>query len=105
MATHVGQKLNGHFIEVKQPFVNHVMENFKNGGDYINVLLSMSVNMDEPALFFEARVRSTKHHTGARSISIRASGSSNGRMSACVSIACDGTKLPLFLLFKGKPDG
>lgn len=105
MTTHVGQKLHGHLIEVKQNFVAVLKKKFSNIGCYSTVPSSMFVNMDETAIFFEARSKSTVHRTGARTVSARESGSNSRRLTACVSVACDGTKLPLFLIFKGKPNG
>lgn len=62
----------------------------------------MFVNMDEDAVCFEARSKSIVHHTGAPTVSVRGSPSSNHRLTACILVAYDGTKLFLFLMFKEK---
>ena len=61
--------------------------------------------MDETAVYFESRPRRTVHATGARTVPIRAPGRSNQRLTACLSVAADGTKLPLFVILRGEPDG
>lgn len=102
MTTHVGQKLNEHLIEVKTQFLANLKEQFLSDNCYSTVPPSMFVNMNETAVFFEARSKCTVHNTDARTVSVSGSGSSNRRLTACVSVACDGTKLSLFLIFKGK---
>lgn len=59
--------------------------------------------MDEIALYFEAKSRSAVHPRRAASVHVRASGSINSRMTVCCFVAADGTKLPLFVIFKGTP--
>lgn len=65
----------------------------------------MFVIMDEAAVFFEAKSKSTVYHTGTRTVSVRGSGSSTCRVTACISVACGGTKLPLLFISKKKPNG
>lgn len=65
----------------------------------------MLVNMDETAVFFETRPPSTVHPTGSRTVPARALGSNIARLTACVSIARDGTKVSLFLIYKCKANG
>ena len=43
--------------------------------------------------------------TNSNTVSIRGSGSNARRLTACVACAQDGTKLPIFLVFKAKPGG
>lgn len=65
----------------------------------------MFVNMDATAVFFKAEARTTIHHTVARAVSIRVSSSNNKLMTASISVASDVTKLPLSLIYRGKPNG
>lgn len=105
MATRVGQKLNGHLLSVREGFSEVLRLKFKSGGAYETVPSSRFVNMDETAVFFEAKPKSTVHMIGDNTVSVRCTGSNSRRMTVCVSVACDGTKLPLFVIFKGQPNG
>lgn len=97
--------LNGHLIELKTQFLANLEKNFLSGGCYSTVPLSMFVNMVKTAVIFEARSKPTVHHIGTHTVSTKGSGSSSRRLTACVSAACDGTKLALFLIFKWNPNG
>jgi DDE superfamily endonuclease len=101
--THKGQKLSGHSNQVHQDVVNDINERFSIGGTLTDVSDSMFVNMDETAIFYENIPSSTINNRGDNTISIRCTGSNAKRMTICVSCAYDGTKLPLFFIFKGKP--
>ena len=103
VATRKGQKLSGHLLSVRANFVERVMEMFDANGPLSNVQPSMFVNMDETAVFFESKPNSTIHQTGANTVAIRCSGSSNKHMTVCVAVASNGYKLPLFVIFKGAP--
>ena len=105
VATRKGQKLSGHLMTVRTTFVEKVMEQFGTGGSLCTVPPQLFVNMDETAVFFESKPNATIHHTGANTVSIRCSGSSNKRMTVCVAVASNGCKLPLFVIFKGEPNG
>lgn len=105
ISTRVGQKLSGHLISVRQDFVGQLMQKFTTTGSYSCVQPKMFVNMDESAVYFEAKSSTTVHPTGSNSVPIRCSGSNSRRLTVCVSVASDGTKLPLFLIFKGAPNG
>ncbi|GMF38787.1 unnamed protein product [Phytophthora lilii] len=65
----------------------------------------MIVNMDEMAVHYEQTATTTIASTNSSSVAIRGSGSNSQRLTACITCAQDGTKLPLFLVFKAKPRG
>lgn len=73
-------------------------------GLYSTVSLSMFVNIHKTAVFFEARSKSTANYTPLGTVSTKGSGSYNGKLKTYISVACNGTKLRLFLNFKGKPN-
>lgn len=62
------------------------------------------VNMDQTAIYFDSKTRTTVSERGERTVSIR-SDSSSKRITLSVAVAYDGTKLPLFVVFKGQPNG
>ncbi len=66
---------------------------------------SMFVNMDETAVYFDAHHCSTIHERGAKTVSVRRGSSENKRCTVCITVAADGRKLPLFVIFKGAVNG
>lgn len=64
---------------------------------------NMVVNMDETAIYFANKQIRTVHPLGRNTVAIRGSESRNHRMTACITVASDGIKLPLFVIFKGQP--
>jgi len=103
VATRVGQKLSGHLHSVRVQFVGDIMERFQSGM-FSDVPANMFVNMDETAVYFEGKEKTTIDAVGSRTVHIRSSGGSNQRVTVCTAAACDGTKLPLFVIFKGEPN-
>lgn len=101
--TRVAQKLSGHLQEVRHEFVAAINERFEPGGTLEGTPASLRVNMDETAVFFEMTSDTTINAVNARTVSIRGTGSNSRRLTACVTCAQDGTKLPLFVVFKAKP--
>jgi len=63
------------------------------------------INMDETAVYFNPRVHYTIDEMGAETVCVRQGKRATSRLTACVSVAHDGTKLPLFLIFKGAENG
>jgi len=61
--------------------------------------------MDQTAVFFEPKSSVMIDEKGKKTISVRDSGSDSKRCTVIVSVAADGTKLPLFYVFKGVPGG
>jgi hypothetical protein len=101
--TRVGRKLSGHLENIRREFVEAVNERFRSGGTLEGIPPRLRVNMDETAVFFEMTSNTTINSVNARTVSIRGSGSNARRLTACIACAQDGTKLPLFVVFKGKP--
>ena len=62
------------------------------------------VNMDQTNVYFNCAPQTTVHRKGERTISVKIGGSSS-RLTLCVAVAMDGTKLPLFVVMKGQPGG
>lgn len=60
--------------------------------------------MDETCIFFEVGTNKTIANTGEKTIGILKSGSNNLRITVCLTICADGTKLKPFIVFKGKPN-
>ncbi len=58
--------------------------------------------MDETAIYFHCKPKRTVPRKGDKTMIGR---SSSRRLTLCVSVALDGTKLPLFVIFKGKSGG
>lgn len=61
------------------------------------------VNMDQTAIYFDQKIRKTVHKKGEKTISIRAGTGGSKRVTLCVTAAFDGTKLPLFVIYKARP--
>lgn len=70
---------------------------FSSHGFYSTVSPPFSIDVVKTAMFLEARSKSTVHRTGARTLSFIGSDTNNSRLTALQSVACDGTKLYLFL--------
>ena len=102
--THEGQKNNAALVQVKRYFNEMVNGFFTCDGAFGGVSSHWVVNMDETAVYFEPKSRTTIARKGEKSITATCSGSSM-RITVCVAAAADGTRLPLFLVFKGKSDG
>lgn len=103
--THVGQKLSGHLLAVKQNFGKIISQRFSTNGTLANVPAKFCLNMDQTAVFFESKNNTTVNKKGRKTVSVRDSGSNSKRCTVSVTIAADGTKLPLFYVFKGVPEG
>lgn len=65
----------------------------------------MFVNMVVTAVFFEAKAGSTAHHVDLDTILVHCSEINTRRLTECVSVCHDGTKLPLFVIFNGEQNG
>lgn len=57
--THVGQKLSGHLLEIRNDFNDAVNARFKKGGDFYGIDKKLVVNMDQTAIFFEPKIKRT----------------------------------------------
>ncbi len=63
------------------------------------------VNMDETAFFFDCKPKRAVYMKGDKTVSIRVGGGTGKRPTLCLPVAFDGTKLPLFVIFKATPCG
>lgn len=63
----------------------------------------MFMNMDETAVLFESKLKSTTHRREDNTVSVYFPGRNNRRDTLCFSIASDGRKLPLLIFFQGQP--
>ena len=61
---------------------------------------NLFLNMDESAVYFE-----NQNEKCEKTVSVRYGSSSDKRCTVCIAFAADGTKLPLFVIFKGSING
>jgi hypothetical protein len=100
--TRVGQKLSGHLKQVQEDAAAAIQKRIAPGGTLHGMDLKYFINMDQTAVYFEMKSSTTVHEKGARTVSVRESGSNSKRATICLAVAADGTKLPPFVVFKGK---
>jgi hypothetical protein len=100
--TRIGQKLTGHFKQI-QDDTAAIRKRLEPGGMLHGMDLKYFLNMDQTAVYFEMKSSTTTvHPAGARTVSIRDSASNSKRATVVLAVAADGTKLPPFVVFKGK---
>jgi len=102
--THKGQKLRTHLLEVRDDTAASIRSRFAEGGSLQGLDYRYFVNMDETAVYFESKSNTTVSKRGVKTVPARDSGSNSKRCTVCVAVAADGTKLPLFYVFKGAPN-
>jgi DDE superfamily endonuclease len=100
--TRIGQKLSGHLQEVQDDMTRGVRERLAVGGSLHGLDPKYFINMDQTAVWFEMKSSTTVDVLGAQTVSVRDSGSNSKRCTVCLAVAADGTKLPPFVVFKGK---
>lgn len=100
--TRIGQKLSGHLQEVQDDMTQSVRTRLAEGGSLHGIDLRNFINMDQTAVWFEMKSSTTVDLVGARTVAVRDSGSNSKRCTVCLAVAADGTKLPPFVIFKGK---
>jgi hypothetical protein len=100
--TRIGQKLNNELQDVQDDMTQSVRTRLGEGGSLHGLDLRNFVNMDQTAVWFEMKSSTTVDTVGARTVSVRDSGSGTKRCTVCLAVAADGTKLPPFVIFKGK---
>ena len=86
---------------VKQDYCRNVMTSYHNLIGNPKYLLYM----DETAVYLNCASNRTVHPKGEKTIFIMVGGSSSMRFTLAVTIAMDGSKLLLFVIFKGTPVG
>jgi DDE superfamily endonuclease len=62
------------------------------------------LNMDQTAINFELKFNQMITHKGSTTVSCRDSGSNQRCCTVCITLASDGTILPPFFIFKGRPN-
>jgi hypothetical protein len=100
--TRIGQKLTGHLKQIQDDAAVAIRKRLEPGGTLHGMDLKYFINMDQTAVYFEMKSSTTVHPTGARTVSIRDSASNSKRATVVLAVAADGTKLPPFVVFKGK---
>ena len=103
--THTGQIPQPDIHKYRIRFALKLNEKWDEGGIYHNISAKYFVNMDQSAIYYESRPRTTVHLKGEKTISIKSSSGSNHRATICLAVAMDGTKLPPFIIFKAQPGG
>ena len=99
--TRVSQVTQSAMQSVRQQYCRHVMTSYANNINNPHYL----INMDETAIYLNCSPKRTVHSKGEKTVPIMLGGTSGMRFTLAVSVAMDGTKLPLFAIFKGTPGG
>ena len=97
----MAQDLNKKMQSVRQDYCSRLMRTYLHCIKNPRYLL----NMDQTAVYLNCSPSRTVDKKGKCTISIPFGGSSSMRFTLCFLVALDGTKLPLFVIFKGKPNG
>ena len=84
---------------IRQQFCRRLMTSCKHRINDPHLL----VNMDEIAVYFKCSPNRTVHIKGEKTVSVMKGGASSMRFTLAVAVAIDGTKLPLFAIFKSTP--
>jgi len=100
--TRVGQKLSSHLEDVRIQTCEAIRERFAPSGTLHGIVHKHFINMDQTAVYFEAKYKMMFNVKGANSVAARDSGSNTKRCTVVLAVAADGTKLPPFVIFKGK---
>ena len=79
-----------------------ITERVQPGGTLAGLANKFIINMDETPVYFEPTTTTTINKRGAKTVSVRASGSSY-RCTAVLAVAADGTKLAPMVIFKAVP--
>jgi hypothetical protein len=94
--------LSGHLKKVQDDAAAAIRKRLSVGGTLHGMELKYFINMDQTAVYFEMKTTTTVHEVGAKTVSVRKSGSNSKRATIVLAVAADGTKLPPFVVFKGK---
>jgi hypothetical protein len=101
MGTHKTQHKPKDVVEEALDYMN-IMRPFLKGPHRDQRFI---LNMDHPPVFFCMMRKKTIEVIGVKTVHIHASTNDTKRAPVAVTIAADGTVLPLRIVFKGKPDG
>jgi hypothetical protein len=92
----------GHLKEIQDDAAAAIQKQMEPSGTLHGIDLKYFINMDQTAVYFEMKSNTTVHKIGARTVSVQESGSNSKRATIVLAVAADGTKLPPFVVFKGK---
>ncbi len=92
----VSQVLAADLHQGKTAFCRRIMTSFHNRVDNAHYF----VNKDQTPVYMNCAPHRTVHRKGEKTVSIRVGGLNSQRFSLAVAVAMDGTKLPLFIVFK-----
>lgn len=95
MSTCIGQIRSSCIDSSKMQFARHIIVSYHNHVHYPKY----SVNIDKTAIYIGSKPKRTFHRKGANTVSFRVAGSGK-RLGLCALVVFDGTKLPLFVIFK-----
>ena len=99
--TRTSQILDSAMQPVRDVYCHRIMTSYNlriNNPKYL-------VDMDETAIYLNSALKRTVHLKGEKIVPVMIDGSSSMRFTLAVTVAMDGTKLPLFVIFKGKQGG
>lgn len=96
--TRVSRTLNSLMLTAKRDYCLRVITAFYKRVGKPKLLC----NMDQTPLYMNFAPNRTVHHKGEHNLSIRTGGSSSARIAVAVTVAMDGSKFPLFYVFKCK---
>ena len=99
--TRKSQVTNAAMQDVKEDFCPHLMTSFKSHIDDPRYF----INMDEAAVYLNCAPNRTGHPRGERTVSTMDGGGCSAIFTLAVCLVMDGSKLPLFIIFKGVPGG
>ena len=97
--THIAQNTR-HDVSKMEGFVKYVNEQIVCG----RFLKANVVNIDETNIYFDMVGKITLADRGQKTVSVSSTGSSS-RCTILLGVTMDGTKLPPFVIFKGKQGG
>ena len=97
--TRVSQVIDPLLQQSKQDYCRRVMTTFYNRIRNPKLLC----DMDQTPVYMNSTPGRTVHRKGARFVSIKVGGTTGLRITVAVTVAMDGSKLSLFIIFKGKP--
>lgn len=91
-------------MSAREGFSEALRMKFNAERQYESASLFYFVHMNDTAVFFRATPKPTVHTVVVNTVSIHCTPSNSRRIKDCVSVACDGSKPPPFVIFKSKPN-
>ena len=88
--------------QIQEDFAGAIRTRMAVGGTLHGIDNKYFINMDQTAVYFEMKSNTTVDTVGVKTVSIRDSASNSKRATVVLAVAADGTKLPPFVVFKGK---